>query len=152
MEKERQIIRIASFDIPGDMPLYVGLTKIKGISWSFANAICNGLGLDKQRKISSLTGPEINKILEFIKNPQVPEWILNRRRDIETGKNAHLITTELDVKKEFDIRRLKKMRCYKGIRHATGQPVRGQRTRGHFRRKAGGRTKGVKKPRVSGKT
>jgi len=43
------------------------------------------------------------------------------------------------------------MRCYKGVRHATGQPVRGQRTKAHFRAKAGKRVQGVRKPAVSGK-
>lgn len=150
-EKEKSIVRIAGVDIPGHMSVYAGLTKIKGISWSFSNAICNALGLDKKRKISSLSSEEIEKILEFIKNPKVPEWLLNRRKDFETGKSMHLITTELDLKKEFDIRRLKRIKCYRGIRHMLGQPVRGQRTRSHFRSKTKGRTKGVKKPQVSGK-
>jgi small subunit ribosomal protein S13 len=39
------------------------------------------------------------------------------------------------LKKEFDIKRLKKIRSYRGLRHATGRPVRGQRTKGHFRSK-----------------
>ena len=39
------------------------------------------------------------------------------------------------MKKDFDIRRLKKIRSYKGVRHTSGQPVRGQRTRSHFRKK-----------------
>lgn len=147
-EKEKQIVRIASVDIPGDMTIYAGLTKIKGISWSFSNAICNALGLDKNRKISSLTEEEIQKIMDFIKNPEVPEWLLNRRKDRETGKNKHLITAELELQKEFDIKRLKRIKCYRGIRHLLGQPVRGQRTRSHFRAKVSGRVKGVKKPKA----
>jgi small subunit ribosomal protein S13 len=39
----------------------------------------------------------------------------------------------LDLSRDFDIRRMKKIRSYKGWRHATGQPVRGQRTKSHFR-------------------
>ncbi|MEM2089488.1 MAG: 30S ribosomal protein S13 [Candidatus Pacearchaeota archaeon] len=150
-EKEKAIVRIAGTDIPGHMSIYAGLTKIKGISWSFSNAICNALGLDKKRKISSLTSSEIEKILDFIKNSKVPEWLLNRRKDFETGKSTHLIAADVDLKKEFDIRRLKRIKCYRGIRHMLGQPVRGQRTKSHFRSKAKGRVKGVKKPQVSGK-
>ncbi len=125
--------------------MYAGLTKIKGISWSFSNAICKALNINKNRKISTLKEEEIKKILDFIKNPDLPEWLLNRRKDLETGLNQHLITTDLDLKREFDIRRMKKIKSYKGIRHALGLPVRGQRTKAHFRK---GRAIGVSRAKV----
>lgn len=139
--KQESLIRIVATDIPARLSVYAGLTKIKGISWSMSAAICNTLNIDKKKKISSLTEEEIEKITTFIKNPQLPFWLLNRRKDIETGKDRHLITTELDLQREFDIRKMKKIKCYKGIRHMLGQPVRGQRTRAHFRKK--GTTIGV---------
>ena len=49
--REDRVVRIMSKDIEGKMSVYSGLTKIKGISWSFSNAICNLLGIDKKRKI-----------------------------------------------------------------------------------------------------
>ena len=70
---EDRIIRILSTDIEGKMKIFPGLTKIKGISWSFSNAICKILKIDKNRKIGSLNDEEIKKILEFIKNPSVPK-------------------------------------------------------------------------------
>lgn len=139
--KQENLIRIASTDIPARLSIYAGLTKIKGISWSTSTAICKLLNLDKNKKVSALTPSEIDKIATFIKNPSLPPWLLNRRKDIETGENKHLITTELDLRREFDIRKMKKMKSYKGIRHILGQPVRGQRTRSHFRKK--GRSIGV---------
>lgn len=147
-EKEREeVIRIASTDIPARLSVYAGLTKIKGISWSFSSAICKTLNIDKRKKISTLTEAEVEKINSLIKNPSsLPSWILNRRNDIETGKDKHLITTELDLQREFDIRRMKKIKCYKGIRHALGQPVRGQRTRSHFRK---GRSIGVTRTKTA---
>ena len=147
-KKERkELIRIASSDIPGDASVYAGLTKIKGVSWAFSNAICKKLNIDKKRKISSLTEKEIEKILGFIKDPKLPSWLLNRRRDIETGQDKHLIITDLDLRREFDVRRMKKIKSYKGIRHAAGLPVRGQRTRGHFRKgKAIGVSRAKAKP------
>ncbi|MEM4152979.1 MAG: 30S ribosomal protein S13 [Candidatus Pacearchaeota archaeon] len=147
-EKE-EIIRIASTDIPARLSVYAGLTKIKGISWSFSSAICNVLDIDKRKKISDLTEAEIEKINFLIKNPSsLPPWILNRRKDIETGQDRHLITAELDLQREFDIRRMKKIKCYKGIRHALGQPVRGQRTRSHFRK---GQSIGVTRKKTAAK-
>ncbi len=131
--KER-MIRILSEDIEGGMTVYAGLTKIKGVSWGLANAVCKVLKIDKNRKAGSLTDMEIKKISDFIKNPQLPSFILNRRFDFETGKDKHLIGTDLELQKEFDIKRLKKIKSYKGIRHGAGLPVRGQRTKSHFRK------------------
>lgn len=147
--KEEKLIRILSTDIPGDKGIYAGLTRIKGVSWGFSHAICAVLHLDKNKKISSLSKEEIEKISAFIKSPEIPGFLLNRRFDIESGKNMHLIGSDLDLIKEFDIKRLKKIRSYRGLRHATGQPVRGQRTRSHFRKN---KVVGVmKKPKVGKK-
>ncbi len=143
--REIAIIRISTTDIPGKMSVYSGLTKIKGISWAFSNAICKTLAIDKTRKISTLTNQEIEKIINFIKNPKLPSWLLNRRKDIETGIDKHLITIELDLQNKFDIRRFKKIKSYKGTRHFYGLPVRGQHTRAHFRKN---RSVGVQRSKV----
>jgi len=128
------IIRIMSKDIPGGMSVYSGLTRIKGVSWNFSNAVCKKLNLDRRKKVADLSQDEINKIVEFIKNPDVPAYIVNRRNDLETGENRHLQGSDLDLRKEFDIKRKKKMKSYQGIRHAAGLPVRGQKTKSNFRK------------------
>lgn len=130
---EERVVRIMSEDIEGRMSLLSGLTKIKGISWSFSNAVCHVLKMDKKRQIGSLNEKEVQKIEEFIKNPQLPEHLLNRRNDFESGEDGHLTGADLDLKKEFDIKRLKKIKSYRGFRHSAGLPTRGQRTRGNFR-------------------
>ena len=132
-KREERIVRILSKDIEGIMKVYPGLTKIKGVSWSLSNAICKALKIDKTKRIGTLTESEIAKISEFIKNPTVPEYLFNRRKDFDTGENQHLVGSDLDLKKEFDIKRLKKIKSYRGIRHAAGLPLRGQRTKSHFR-------------------
>jgi len=128
------MIRIMSKDIPGGVSVYSGLTRIKGVSWGLSNAVCKKTGMDKRKKIGSLTQDEIEKIIEFIKKPDVPSHLMNRRNDIETGEDRHLQGSDLDLRKEFDIKRLKKMKSYRGIRHAAGLPVRGQKTKSNFRR------------------
>ena len=145
---DERIVRILSEDIEGKMTLYSGLAKIKGISWSFSNAICKKLKMNKRRKIGSLKDEEIKVIIDFIKNPDVPEHILNRRKDFDTGENKHLTGTDLDLRKEFDIKRLKKIKSYRGIRHSAGLPLRGQRTRSNFRKN---RAKGSGIKKKSGK-
>ncbi|MFH0831759.1 MAG: 30S ribosomal protein S13 [archaeon] len=138
------IVRILATDIPGETTIYHGLTRIRGVSWSFSNAVCLSLGMDKKKKVSSLTENEIEKIVSFIKKPVgLKPFLLNRRRDIDTGEDKHLATSDLDMQRDFDIRRMKQIRSYKGWRHALGQPVRGQRTRSHFRK--GGKAVGVQR-------
>ena len=134
-EEDLGVIRILSRDIEGRLNVYAGLTKIKGISWTLSNAVCKSLNIEKNKKIGTLTEEEIKKISEFIKNPKLPAHLLNRRNDYTNGESKHLIGSDLDLQREFDIKRLKKIKSYKGLRHATGQPVRGQRTKSHFRTK-----------------
>ncbi len=131
---ERALIRILGTDIHTDKKIFAGLCEIKGISWSLSNALCHSLNIDKNKKIKDLSEKEMEDVTNFFKDPKIPSFILNRRNDRETGEDSHLIGSDLDLKKEFDIKRLKKIRAYKGIRHSTGQPVRGQRTRSHFRK------------------
>ncbi len=148
-KQEADIVRIMSSDIYGNKKMLVGLRKIKGVSWSFANAICQKLKINPEKKIGSLSQEDIKKIEEYIKKPEgLPKFLLNRRKDLETGENKHLLGSDLDLQKEFDIKRLRKIRSYRGLRHSTGQPVRGQRTRAHFREKGKKRKAlGVKKVR-----
>ncbi len=145
------LIRIMQTDIPGNKKLLAGLTYIKGVSWSISNAICKILKKDPNKKIMDLTKKEISEIERFIKNPKLPKFLINRRKDFNSGEDKHVFTTELDMKKEFDIRRLKKIRSYRGLRHALKQPTRGQRTRSHFRGKGKKKAVGVQKKKVGKK-
>lgn len=131
---EERIVRVMSKDIEGGMKVYAGLTKIKGISWAISNAICKKLGIERSKKISQLTTDEIAKIVEFMKNPLLPVNLLNRRFDFDSGENKHLTGNDLDLRKDFDIKRLRGIKSYRGLRHLANLPVRGQRTKGHFRK------------------
>jgi len=133
-KEEQRLIRILSKDIEGNLNVYVGLTKIKGISWGVSNAICKVLKINKSKKISELTKEEIDKINIFSENPDLPNYLMNRKNDRETGKNKHLVGSHLELQKDLDLGRLKKIKSYKGVRHSLGLPVRGQRTRSHFRK------------------
>src|SRR3989338_5242719 len=75
---DEKMVRLMSEDIEGAMKVYPALTKINGVSWSLANAVCSVLKLDKNRKVGSLTEDELKKITEFIKNPQIPDFLFNR--------------------------------------------------------------------------
>jgi len=141
--KEKILVRLLNTDLKGNKDLYTGLCKIKGVDFNFSNAICSTLNLDRTIKINQLSIEQIKKIEEFVKSPKGLEpYILNRQNDYDTGDDKHLSTTDIKFRKEFDIKRLQKIKSYRGLRHAAGLPVRGQRTKGHFRK---GKTVGVSK-------
>lgn len=144
---EGRVVRILAKDIEGGTKVYAGLTKIKGVSWGMSNAVCKILKIDKNKKIGALTDAEIKKISDFIKNPEVPKYLVNRRDDFVTGEDKHLSGSDLELQKEFDIKRLKKIKSYRGFRHMAGLPTRGQRTKSNFRpnKKKAGIKKKVKK-------
>lgn len=148
MEKEKHelayLVRIMSTDILGDKNIYSGLKRIKGVSFAISNAICLILNLDKNKRVKDLTKDEIKQIEDLIKNLKIPTYLMNRRNDLDTGEDKHLSTSDLDLRKEFDIKRLKKIKSYRGLRHNRGLPVRGQRTKSHFRKKGKNKAIGVK--------
>lgn len=129
------LIRIFDHDIPGSRKIIPALSRIKGISWAIANAACIRSGIDKSKRLSELSKDEITKLEVFLKDPAIPNFMKNRQSDPETGETNHFYSTDLDFKKEFDIKRLRKIRSYRGIRHGLKLPVRGQRTKSHFRAK-----------------
>jgi len=151
-QESKHLVRIANTDLLGSKPIYHALRKIKGIGPMYANMLCNLTNIEKTKKTGILSDAEIEKLTDAIKNPKkydVPSWMLNRRIDYETGEAMHLITTDLRFANENDIRRMKKIKSYKGVRHSIGQPVRGQRTKANFRRNKGKSGSGAKKKAVS---
>lgn len=133
----RYILRIANTDLNGEKPIGMALCKIKGVSHMFSSALCYVGGIDKHKKAGDLSEAEEKRLNELIRNPRgagIPEWMLNRRNDTETGEDSHLIGSDIAFVKENDIKRMKKLKTYKGVRHAVGLPVRGQRTKSNFRK------------------
>ena len=139
--------RVLKTDLEGSLPISRALLKIHGIGFAISNAICTSLKIDKNKKAGLLTDEEVKRIETFVKEgKELPTWMYNRRADFDTGEDHHLVGPDLKLAQEFDVKRLKKIRAYKGMRHAIGQPVRGQRTRSHFRH---GRAIGVMKTKIA---
>lgn len=139
----RVIVRVLGTDLDGEKAVAHAILRIKGVSYSFANALCKAAKIDPHKKLGSFVESEIAELEKAIKEPSdlgVPAWIENRRKDIESGKDLHVSGTDVDVAKKFDIQRMVDKKTYKGVRHMLGLPVRGQRTRSSFRH---GRAVGV---------
>ncbi len=126
----KPIVRIGDTDLDGYKAVGFALTKIKGIGISTAFAICRYLGIDPLTRLGDLPDDVIRKLDWAVRNLHqfAPGWFVNRPKDPETGKNLHLIGAELILTAKKDIDLMKKIGCWKGIRHKLGLKVRGQRT------------------------
>jgi small subunit ribosomal protein S13 len=122
----RHIVRILGADSAGTLKVSYAVKSIKGISLSLSNAILKKAEINPDLRAGFLTEADISKIEDIIKDPAqygIPTWLMNRQKDIETGK-------------------AKSIRSWRGYRHAYGLKVRGQRTKTTGRQ---GKSLGVKK-------
>ena len=120
----------------------------------FANMACEFSKVDRHKKAGYLVDAEVEKLNSAITNPQkfgAPTWMLNRRRDYETGEDKHVLAGDIKFNEENDVKRLKMIKSRRGLRHAGGLPVRGQRTKSNFRKNKG-KVLGVKRSKNDGKT
>ena len=109
--------RIAGIDLPREKRAEIGLTYIYGIGRSTANEILKNTGINPDTKMKDLTEGELGKIREVLDD----------------------YTIEGDLRREvsMNIRNLREINCYRGIRHKRGLPVRGQNTKNNARTRKG---------------
>jgi small subunit ribosomal protein S13 len=147
----KHLVRVANTDLDGKKPVGHALIKIQGVGFSFANLICGLAKIDRNMKVGSLSDEQVSKLDTVVRKPLengAPVWMVNRRRDYETNADRHLILADIGFVKDNDMKRMKKIKSYKGMRHMKGLPVRGQRTRSNFRRNKGKVHLGVQRKKV----
>ena len=129
------MLRMADTDIDGLKPLRTALTAVRGVGDRTAANICTITGFDPGMKAGHLDPGQQDTLREAIENyaQNVPLWMLNRQRDLETGDELHLSGQDLKLTHEDDVSRLRSIKCYRGVRHAGGHKVRGQRGRSNGR-------------------
>ncbi len=110
--------RIAGVDVPSEKRIDVALTRIYGIGLSRSKEILAAARIDPSVRASKLTEDEVSRIAGIIESDYVVEGQL--RRQVQQN-----------------IARLRDIRCYRGLRHIRGLPVRGQRTRTNARTRKG---------------
>jgi small subunit ribosomal protein S13 len=142
----KYIVRLANTDVDGEKNIVYGLKSIKGISVQMATLIADKTGIKRTMKMGDLSDKQVEKIQEIIDDisKSAPSWMLNHRKDYDTGDDIHLIGSDIDMRLRDEINILKKIRSYRGIRHERGLRVRGQRTRANNR---SGLSLGVSKKR-----
>ena len=131
-EQYQHIVRILGNDIHGEKKMIIGLTQIKGVGYMFANSILQKLNINPNDDMGNLTKEQATNIENVIKDPKsanIPTWFWNRQKDIETGEDKHLVTSDFAFNVRNDIEREKGVFSWRGYRHMYGLKVRGQRTR-----------------------
>nr|MDO8085725.1 30S ribosomal protein S13 [Candidatus Sigynarchaeum springense] len=131
-EDFKQIVRVLGTNIDGNRLLVYGLSEVQGIGIRLATSIIRIAGLDPSKRIGFLDDQTLAKLEDIAKNPlkhNIPGWMLNRRKDYRTGEDRHVVSSDLAYIKKLDIDRLRRIKCWRGIRHALNLKVRGQRTR-----------------------
>ena len=124
--------RIAGVDLPKNKRGVIGLTYIFGLGQSSAKKILAQAGIDENVKVKDWNDSQITTI----------RTILNEQFKIEG---------ELRSSVQLNIKRLMDIGCYRGVRHRSGLPVRGQRTKNNARtRKGRKKTIANKKKAVKG--
>ncbi|MEM2122301.1 MAG: 30S ribosomal protein S13 [Candidatus Bathyarchaeia archaeon] len=144
----RHIVRVLGTDLDGSKRIAYALTKIKGVGMNLAHAIVNALNLNPNLRAGELSDELVSKIEDALRDPVkygLPSWLLNRRKDLESGRDLHLVGSDLDLRIRADIDSMKEIKSWRGVRHALGLKVRGQRTKTTGRR---GKTVGVKRKRI----
>jgi small subunit ribosomal protein S13 len=131
-EEYKHIIRIGGSDIDGQESLIQGLTRIRGVGLRMSKTILAHLGMNPNDRLGFITDENITAIETILENPVnagFPDWFINRPRDRMSGRMLHLTGSDLDFANRNDIDRLRRIKSWRGTRHALGLKVRGQHTR-----------------------
>ncbi len=110
--------RIAGVDLPKEKRVEIGLTYIYGIGLPKSQDILAATGINPDIRIKDLSEEEVNELRDYV------------------NKNL-MVEGDLRRKIALDIKRLKEVGCYRGIRHRRGLTVRGQKTKTNARTRKG---------------
>ena len=121
--------RIAGVDIPKQKRGVISLTYIYGIGRTRAKEILMSAGVDDSIKVGDWSDSDISKIREAV--------------------SSFTIEGELRSETQLNIKRLMDIGCYRGIRHRSGLPLRGQRTKNNSRTRKGRRKTVANKKKVT---
>ncbi|MCW3135735.1 MAG: 30S ribosomal protein S13 [Canidatus Methanoxibalbensis ujae] len=130
-EEFRYIVRLMDTDLDGYRTVEHALCGIKGVGRRIARAATILARIDPDERMGNLSDDAIERLKMALQSleKRLPKWMLNRRKDLFTGDDLHILGADLPLKIREDINFMRKIRCYRGIRHERGLKVRGQRTR-----------------------
>ncbi len=130
--REKVFFRKLRSQVDGNAKVEYGLTQIKGIGSRLAQGIIRVADINPNMRIGALPEKDLNRIEEIILNPienGIPNWMVNRKKDLRDGTDKHVVGSQLEITVKRDIDRMKRMKSYKGVRHHLKLKVRGQKTK-----------------------
>ncbi|VTJ59288.1 Hypothetical predicted protein [Marmota monax] len=136
-EKFQHILRVLNTNIDGRRKTAFAITAIKGVGRRYAHVVLRKADIDLTKRAGELTEDEVERVITIMQNPRqykIPDWFLNRQKDVKDGKYSQVLANGLDNKLREDLERLKKIRAHRGLRHFWGLRVRGQHTKTTGRR------------------
>ncbi|CAO3592449.1 unnamed protein product [Absidia cylindrospora] len=107
----QHIIRLLNTNVDGKDKIVIALTSVKGVGRRFANVACKKADVDLNKRAGELTNEELERIVTILQNPaqyKIPNWFLNRQKDIVDGKYSQVISNVLDTKMREDLERMKR--------------------------------------------
>merc|ERR1712200_273357 len=111
----QHILRVMNTNIGGKRNIMFAMTAIKGIGRRYANIVLKKADIDLTKRAGELSEEEIDKIVTIMQTPRqykIPDWFLNRQKDIKDGKTSQVMSNLLDNKLREDLERLKKIRAH----------------------------------------
>jgi len=145
----KYFVRVGTTDLDGTKSVKVALTGIKGVGRHTSTVISRMAQVDEYASLGRLDEESVNRLRTAVEQyvTKIPQWMANRPKDVYTGETKHLFGGDVALVKDEDVNLMRKIRCYRGIRHETGQKCRGQRTKSTGRT---GSTVGVKRKSAGG--
>jgi small subunit ribosomal protein S13 len=142
------IVRLHGSNLDGTKLIPYALCDLKGVGIRVSRTVVKKLGLDPSLRLGAISDADVRRLEEMLDNPTsggIPAWMFNRRKDSQTGKDLHILGSDLTLREREDIDIMRETRSWKGERHARGLKVRGQRTKTTARK---GRSVGVSRRRI----
>merc|ERR1711974_184649 len=112
-DKFQHILRLMNTNIDGRRKVMFAMTAIKGVGRRYSNIVLKKADIDMSKRAGELSEDEVERIITIISNPRqykIPDWFLNRQKDIKDGKTSQVLSNFLDNKLREDLERLKKIR------------------------------------------
>lgn len=157
----RHLVRILNTDLDGKKSVGTALAYVPGVGKRLAFVVARNANLDAKQRIGDITDADIETLHTVINEltETLPVWLVNRRKDPESGEDRHMVGPEITIMLREDLNRLKKIRSWRGHRHEKKLPTRGQRTKNNGRfgsavgvqRKVEGQAAAPAKPAEGGK-
>ncbi|HII97732.1 MAG TPA: 30S ribosomal protein S13 [Methanoregula sp.] len=148
-EDIKYFVRVGTTDLDGTKSVRVALTGIKGVGRHTSSVLTRMANVDEYALLGRIDDASVDRLRVAVEQyaSKIPSWMANRPKDVYTGETKHLLGPDVALTKDEDVNLMRKIRCYRGIRHETGQKCRGQRTKSTGRT---GSTVGVKRKSAGG--